>query len=71
MPDETIETIEDAIDEVARGMLSSTTDANGRELTFIPLRDLIAADQHLANKRASAKAHFGMRMTKAIPPGGG
>tara|TARA_R110000868_G_scaffold19923_2_gene84997 strand:+ start:918 stop:1130 length:213 start_codon:yes stop_codon:yes gene_type:complete len=70
MTEATPTTIEEAIETTALGMTSSENE-NGRSMTSIPIRDLIEADRHLANKRAMAKNHFGMRMTKAIPPGGG
>lgn len=70
MSDTEPETIGDAIDMVAKGMVSSSSE-NGRSMTNIPIRDLIEADRHLAAKRASSKPHFGLRMTKCIPPGGG
>ena len=70
MTEETPETVAEAIESVALGMVSSASE-NGRTVTQIPLKDLIEADQHLARKRAASKAHFGMRFTKCIPPGGG
>lgn len=70
MADEVIETIEDAIESVAKGMVSSSTE-NGRSVTRIGLKDLIEADRYVTGKAAAAKAHFGLRMTKCIPPGGG
>lgn len=70
MSDTEPETIGDAIDLVAKGMVSSSSE-NGRSMTNIPIRDLIEADRHLAAKRAASKPHFGLRMTKCIPPGGG
>jgi hypothetical protein len=70
MTESTPTTIEDAIETMALGMLSSASE-NGRQVQRIPIQDLIAADRHLANKRASSQPHFGLRMTKAIPPGGG
>jgi hypothetical protein len=70
MSDTDPETIGDAIEQIAKGMVSSSSE-NGRAMTNIPIRDLIEADRHLASKRAASKPHFGMRMTKCIPPGGG
>ena len=70
MTEATPTTIEEAIETTALGMTNSETE-NGRSMTSIPIKDLIEADRYLASKRASSKAHFGMRMTKAIPPGGG
>jgi hypothetical protein len=71
MPDEeVIETIEDAIESVAKGMVSSSSE-DGRSASRIPLKDLIEADRYLTGKTAQGKSHFGLRMTKCIPPGGG
>lgn len=70
MTESTPETIEEAIESTALGMISSATE-NGRSVTRVPIKDLIEAEQHLARKNAAAKSHFGMRMTKCIPPGGG
>jgi hypothetical protein len=68
--DEVIETIEDAIESIAKGMVSSSTE-NGRSVTRIALKELIEADRYVTGKSAAAKPHFGLRMTKCIPPGGG
>tara|TARA_R110000868_G_scaffold106131_3_gene291219 strand:+ start:228 stop:440 length:213 start_codon:yes stop_codon:yes gene_type:complete len=70
MADEVIETIEDAIESVAKGMVSSSEES-GRKIDRLSVKDMITADQYLAGKAASAKAHFGVRFTKCIPPGGG
>jgi hypothetical protein len=70
MPESEPETVGDAIEQVAKGMVSSVSE-NGRQMTNMSIKDLIAADQYLAAKKASAKPHFGLRMTKCIPPGGG
>lgn len=69
MPDP--ETIGDAIEQVSLGMVNRQRDENGREIEFRSTSDLIEADRHLAGKTAATKPHFGMRMTKCIPPGGG
>lgn len=63
-------TIEEAIEQVALGMVQTSSE-NGRSVTQIPIDDLIKADNHQTGKTAATKAHFGMRMTKCIPPGGG
>lgn len=68
--DETIETIEDAIESVAKGMIQSESES-GRQMTNLSISDLIKADQYLSGKNAAAKAHFGLRLTKCVPPGGG
>lgn len=64
------ETVEEAIEQVALGMVSRQVE-NGREIDFLSVDELIKADQHVAGKTAATKPHFGMRMTKCIPPGGG
>lgn len=63
-------TVEEAIEQVALGMVSSSSE-NGRSMTQIPIDDLIKAKNVLAGTNAAAKPHFGLRMTKCIPPGGG
>ncbi len=68
--EETIETIEDAISSVAKGMVQSASES-GRSQTNVPIGDLIKADQYIASKGAAEKSHFGLRFTKCIPPGGG
>jgi hypothetical protein len=71
MPDtDPIETIGDAIETVAKGMVASSSE-NGRQLSHVSIKDLIEADRHMAAKTAASKPHFGLRMTKCIPPGGG
>lgn len=64
------ETVEDAIEQVALGMVR-TQKENGREIEFMSIKDMKEADQYLTAKRAAAKPHFGLRMTKCVPPGGG
>jgi len=66
----TIDTIGDAINTVAKGMTASSSE-NGRSMSQIPIKDLIAADQYMAGKTAAGESHFGLRFTKCIPPGGG
>lgn len=70
MTAENPETVEEAIESVATGMVSSSSE-NGRSVQRVPLRDLIEADKYLAQKNRVAQAHFGLRFTKIIPPGGG
>lgn len=70
MTESTPETIEDAIEQVALGMVASGSES-GRQFTNISIDDLIKADQYKAAKTAAAKAHFGLRFTKCVPPGGG
>jgi hypothetical protein len=70
MTAENPETVEEAIESVATGMVKRSIE-NGRETELLPLKEMIEADRYLAGKRAAAKAHFGLRFTKCIPPGGG
>jgi hypothetical protein len=64
------ETVEEAIESAAVGMAKRSKEGD-REQENYPLKELIEADRYLAAKRAAAKSHFGLRMTKCIPPGGG
>jgi hypothetical protein len=64
------ESIGDAIEQVATGMVRITKEV-GREIEYLSVDDMIKADRHLASKRAASQPHFGMRMTKCVPPGGG
>jgi len=70
MTAENPETVEEAIESVATGMVKRSME-NGRETELLPLKEMIEADRYLAGKRAAAKSHFGLRFTKCIPPGGG
>jgi len=70
MTAENPETVEEAIESVATGMVKRSIES-GRETELLPLKEMIEADRYLAGKRAAAKAHFGLRFTKCIPPGGG
>ena len=70
MTEPTPETIGDAIEQVAKNMVSSQSE-NGRQIQFLSVDDMIKADRHTTGKTAATKPHFGMRMTKCIPPGGG
>lgn len=63
-------TVADAIEQVATNTVRIEKEA-GREIEYLSVDELIKADRHLAAKRAASKPHFGMRMTKCIPPGGG
>ncbi|MCH7873380.1 MAG: hypothetical protein IID33_16915 [Planctomycetes bacterium] len=46
-----------------------TVDGTSVEQHSLP--DQIEADQHVKAKKSAAKPHFGLRMTKLIPPGAG
>jgi len=63
-------TIDDAIEQIALGMVSSASE-NGRQLTQIPLRDLIEADKYARLKARTTATHKIMTSMQAIPPGGG
>jgi hypothetical protein len=59
----------DAIREAANA--PRKTKVKSTEVEENPIGDLIAADQHLANKAAANRNHRGLRFTKIIPPGCG
>jgi hypothetical protein len=63
-------TVAEAIEQAALSGLKKGSE-EGREMENYSIDDLIKADRHLAAKRASAQPHFGLRMTKCVPPGGG
>lgn len=63
----TPETIDEAIEQ-ALLLPASVTEA-GRTITERPLSDLQNARDRETGNRAAAKAHFGLRFTKLIPPG--
>jgi len=70
MPDEEHETIEEAIEAQALGRVKKAAE-HGRNLEYMSITELREAERHLAAKAASAKPHFGLRMSKCVPPGGG
>jgi hypothetical protein len=70
MPEETVETIEEAITSVATGMVKRIEE-NGREVEMLPLKEIIEADRYISAKTAASKPHFGLRLTRCVPPGGG
>lgn len=55
------------IAEAAAGPASVRTDSTTIEGQ--PLKDLIAADEYLAKKRAGTKKHRGIGIIRQIPPG--
>ncbi len=63
-------TVDEAIEQVALGMVQSQSE-NGRSMQTISIEDLVKAARHLAGSTAATQPHFGMRMTKCIPPRGG
>lgn len=70
MPGEDHETISEAIEAQAVGRVKKAAES-GRNLEYMPIAEMIEAEQHIAAKAAATKPHFGLRMTKCIPPGGG
>jgi|GEM_PF-6236395 len=64
------ETVAEAIEQAAINGVKKSKEGD-REQENFPIKDMIEADQYLIGKRAAAKSHFGLRMTKCIPPGGG
>ena len=64
------DTIEEAIDEIAKAGIRQVSDETG-SVERTPINDLIKADQYIAAKTAAGKKHFGLRMTKLVPPGTG
>lgn len=70
MADEEHETIQEAIEAQALGRVKRASE-HGRNLEYMSIAELREAEAHLASKTAATKPHFGLRMTKCIPPGGG
>ena len=63
------ETIREAIEENAKGPKKVTVD--GQTVEQHSIKEQIEADNHTAAKTATSKSHFGLRMTKLVPPGAG
>ena len=63
-------TVEDAIDAAARGLVKRSRQ-DGQEVEYYDLKDLLEASKFAAEQTARTKPHFGIRMTKLIPPGTG
>ena len=63
------ENLHDAIRENASGPAKASGDAGAVEQH--KLTDQIAADKHLAGKKAVAKPHRGLRFNKIVPPAAG
>ena len=70
MPTTPPTTIEEAIETQALGRIKKAAEA-GRSIEHMSIAEMIEAERYLAGKNAGAKPHFGLRMTKCIPPGGG
>jgi hypothetical protein len=51
------------------GIASSSNDSGS--MTKVSITEQIKAAQFVASQNAASKSHFGMRLTKCIPPGGG
>lgn len=61
------EDLSDAIEENAKGPKKATGDSGSFEQHSLP--DQIAADKHLASKKATKTKNRGIRFSKFIPPG--
>lgn len=72
MPDEFAEheTIADAVDAVARGMVKKSREGS-QEVEYLTPDEIAKASSFAAGQTAKTKPHFGIRMTKLIPPGCG
>ncbi len=70
MHESTPATIAKAIEQVAKNMVSSQSE-HGRQIQFMSIDEMKQADHYMAGKKAAKQLHFGIRMTKCIPPGGG
>jgi len=64
-------TIEDAIDASARGLVKKSTGPLGESVEYYSLTELIEAERRRAANASGTKKHFGLRMTKLVPPGTG
>ena len=64
------DTIKDKIDEVAKAGVKSVADETG-QVQRLSIEEMIKADQYVAAKTAAGRSHFGLRMTKLVPPGTG
>lgn len=62
-------TIQDAIEETAKGPAQVSIDGN--TMTAQKIADQIAADRYLAAQQAASRNHFGLRFVKLQPPGAG
>jgi len=61
------ETIQDAIEETAKGVQSVSVD--GQSVTSMDIDKLIRADEYLAKKAAASKNHLGLSF-RQLKPGG-
>ena len=59
--------LSDAIQQNAEGPHSASGDAGSMQQHSLP--DQIAADKHLASKRAMGRKNLGLTRVKIIPPG--
>lgn len=64
-------TVEAAIDSLARGMVKRSSDGQGHDVDYYSLLELMAVERRRAANIAAAKNHFGLRMTRLVPPGTG
>lgn len=64
------ETIDDAYEAAAKGLVKKSSEAD-RQVEYYGLAELLEAKRQAAADVAAAKPHFGMRFTKLVPPGAG
>lgn len=63
-------TIAEAIEEQAKGRVKRASDREG-DVEYFSIDELIKAKRDAAADTAAGKPHFGLRMTKLVPPGTG
>lgn len=63
-------TIAEALEAIAKGGVRSASDPTGT-VEYFSLKDLIEAKRVLESQDSEGKSHFGLRMTKIVPPGTG
>lgn len=69
MPDE-FETVEEAVEAIAKGGVKKASDPNGSIEHFTP-KEMLEGQHAVAANAAASKPHFGIRCTKLVPPGTG
>lgn len=65
-----VDQIKDAIVEGATEAIQSASNDSG-SMTRMTIDDQIKAANYVASQTAKSKPHFGLRMTKLVPPGAG
>lgn len=64
------ETISDAYEAAAKGLVKKSSEAD-RQVENYGLAELLEAKRQEAADGAAAKPHFGLRFTRCVPPGTG